>query len=229
MTNWYADEGLERGETYYYYVAAINDAGVGDQTQTLSIEVELKKEPVNDDPWWILFVGLGILIASSLSIMGTETGRYRWGLLLGPLTTRLKREEVLDNKTRHALLGIIIANPGIHYNAIMKEFDLKNGVAAYHLSVLEEKNYIRSARDGRLKRFYSTDVKVPTDLRLTPEEIREAITDLVVAQPGISQKEVVNELGIDDGTVGYHLRSMVESGELHSAKQGRYTVYTRDT
>jgi predicted transcriptional regulator/fibronectin type 3 domain-containing protein len=225
----YADEGLERGQTYYYCVAAVNKAGTGDPSFVESIEVKMEMEPVRGSPWWIILVGLGFLMAAMISVMGTESGRYRWGLLLGPLTTRLKREEVLDNKTRHALLGIIIANPGIHYNAIMKEFDLKNGVAAYHLSVLEEKNYIRSARDGRLKRFYSTDVKVPSDLRLTPEGIREAITDLVVAQPGISQKGIVNELGIDDDTVGYHLRAMVESGELHSAKQGRYTVYTRDT
>ena len=102
-------------------------------------------------------------------------------------------------------------------------------MAAYHLSVLEEKDYIRSVRDGRLKRFYSVEAKVPKDQRLTPEEMRETIIELVESNPGISQRTIVNELGIDDDTVGYHLRTMVESGELHSAKQGRYTVYTRDT
>ncbi len=225
----YDDEGLQRGKTFYYSVAAMNEVGTGQASQVVPVKVQAVVEPEPTGPLWVVLVLVGVLILGVVGILSTESGRYRWGLLLGPLTTRLKREEVLDNKTRHALLGIIIANPGIHYNAIMKEFDLKNGVAAYHLSVLEEKNYIRSARDGRLKRFYSTDVKVPSDLRLTPEGIREAITDLVVAQPGISQKEVVNELGIDDDTVGYHLRAMVESGELHSAKHGRYTVYTRDT
>ncbi len=225
----YTDEDLRRGETYRYQVAARNVVGRGELSEPVQAAIERVEEPVQDDSNWLLFV---VIICACIVTVGaiasTESGRYRWGLLLGPLTTRLKREEVLDNKTRHALLGIIIANPGIHYNALMKEFDLKNGVAAYHLSVLEEKNYIRSARDGRLKRFYSTDVKVPTDLRLTPEGIREAITELVLAQPGISQKEVVNELGIDDDTVGYHLRAMVDDGQLEAVRKGKYTTYYRE-
>ena len=148
---------------------------------------------------------------------------------MGPLTTRLKREEVLDNKTRHALLGIIITNPGIHYQAIMREFDLKNGVAAYHLNVLEREEYIRSVRDGRLKRFYSTDTKVPKGQRMTPEEVRVAILDLVASQPGISQKRIVNELGIDGETVRYHLRVLLENKELRDAREGKHAVYYRDT
>ena len=225
----YVDEGLERGRTYYYSVAALNIKGMGESSQVVNVRVKTGGTTGPQGPWWVMLALLGILVAGTLSVVSTETGRYRWGLLLGPLTTRLKREEVLDNKTRHALLGIIIANPGIHYNALMREFDLKNGVAAYHLSVLEEKDYIRSVRDGRLKRFYSVEAKVPRDQRLTPEEIRETIVELVESNPGISQRSIVNELGINDDTVGYHLRSMVESGELNSAKRGRYTVYTRET
>ena len=136
---------------------------------------------------------------------------------------------MLDNKTRHALLGIIITNPGIHYKAIMREFDLKNGVAAYHLDVLERDNFIRSVRDGRLKRFYSTDTKVPLDRRATPEELREEILELVVANPGISQKEVVNELGVESDTVGYHLRAMVADGTIKDERRGKYMTYYKET
>ncbi|NIS11606.1 MAG: winged helix-turn-helix transcriptional regulator [Thermoplasmata archaeon] len=111
----------------------------------------------------------------------------------------------------------------------MKEFGLKNGVAAYHLDVLEREDYIRSVRDGRLKRFYSTDTKVPKDQRSTPEEVREEILQVVSEQPGISQKRIVNELGIDGETVRYHLRVLVEQGELRTGKEGRHAVYFRDT
>ncbi len=229
LNPFYVDEGLERGQTYHYCVAAVNKAGIGDRSLVDSIEVKMEKEPVQDSPWWLILIGLGILMAGMISVMGTETGRYRWGLLLGPLTTRLRREEVLDNKTRHALLGIIITNPGIHYQAIKREFELKNGVAAYHLDVLERENFIRSVRDGRLKRFYSTDTKVPRDRRSTLEELREEILDLVVGNPGISQKEVVNELGLESDTVGYHLRAMVAEGIIKDERRGKYMTYYKET
>ena len=204
--------------------------GEGDPTQVDVTVWKTEEVATPFGPWYLIIAALCILVFGSVAMVaGTESGRYRWGLFLGPLTTRLKRDEVLDNKTRHALLGIIIEQPGIHYNAIMREFDLKNGVAAYHLSVLEEKNYIRSVRDGRLKRFYSTEVKVPGDLRLTPEEIKESILDLVASQPGISQKDIVNELGINDDTVGYHLRSMVSDGALRDVRKGKFTTYYRET
>ncbi len=229
MIQSYTDEGLQRGETYHYQVAARNVVGRGELSEHVQAVIERVEEPVQDDSNWLLFVMMiCVCIITVGAIASTESGRYRWGLLLGPLTTRLKREEVLDNKTRHALLGIIITNPGIHYKAIMREFDLKNGVAAYHLDVLERDNFIRSVRDGRLKRFYSTDTKVPHDRRATPEELRQEILELVVANPGISKKEVVNELGVESDTVGYHLRAMVADGTIKDERLGKHMTYYRD-
>jgi predicted transcriptional regulator len=226
----YADSDVEPGRTYYYKVAAVFPIGQGPFSVTKQASIAPVKEPVEDEfPWMLMVALVAVCMVSVGAVASTESGRYRWGLLLGPLTTRLKREEVLDNKTRHALLGIIITNPGIHYQAIQREFGLKNGVAAYHLDVLEREDYIRSVRDGRLKRFYSTDTKVPKDLRSTPDEVRQEILQVVEAQPGISQKRLVNELGIDGETVRYHLRVLVENGELRDAREGRHAVYFRDT
>jgi predicted transcriptional regulator len=226
----YTDENLQRGKTFYYKVAPMNDIGRGQFSPEVQATIERIEEPVSEGTPWLLIVALlCVSLITVGAIASTESGRYRWGLLLGPLTTRLKRDEVLDNKTRHALLGIIITNPGIHYQAIKREFELKNGVAAYHLDVLERENFIRSVRDGRLKRFYSTDTKVPTDQRATPEELREEILELVVANPGISQKEVVNELGVESDTAGYHLRAMVADGTIKDERRGKYMTYYRET
>ena len=91
--------------------------------------------------------------------------------------------------------------------------------------MLEKEHYIRSVRDGRLKRFYLAGTQIPENLRMTPEEMREAVVELVARRPGISQKEVIDELGIDRDTVGYHLRELVAQGRLEDSKQGKYTVY----
>jgi len=85
---------------------------------------------------------------------------------------------------------------------------------------------IRSGSDGRLKRFYTVHTKVPERRRMTPEEIRGAVIELVSRNPGISQLQVIEELGIDRDTVGYHLRALVGEEALEARRRGRYTVYS---
>ena len=48
------------------------------------------------------------------------------------------------------------------------------------------------------------------------------------ASPGISQRSIVNELGIDDDTVGYHLRAMVADGTIKDERRGKYMTYYRE-
>jgi predicted transcriptional regulator len=191
------------------------------------VESVVPPPPPKDDeglglwvPLVVVLVAVGLVLAAAVS---TEPGKYRWGLMMAPLL--IKKDEVLDNKTRYALHGIITEKPGIHYSAIKDEFGLSNGEAAYHLDVLERENFIRSVRDGRLKRFYSSRTKVPKDRRMTPEEIRETILEVVKENPDISQMELIEELGVDRDTVGYHLRELVKEDQLEADKQWRYTVY----
>ena len=44
-------------------------------------------------------------------------------------------------------------------------------------------------------------------------------------RPEISQKRIINELGIDRDSVGYFLRELVKDGTLEDSKEGRFTVY----
>ncbi|MCK5415525.1 MAG: hypothetical protein KAJ35_09100, partial [Thermoplasmata archaeon] len=81
---------------------------------------------------WIPAIVLLAIIGVALAVgASTEPGKYRLGLMFAPLM--LRKDEVLDNKTRYALHGIIAEKPGIHYSAIKEEFGLTNGAAAYHL------------------------------------------------------------------------------------------------
>jgi predicted transcriptional regulator len=173
---------------------------------------------------WIPIIAILVIVGVALAAASvTEPGKYRWGLMLAPMI--IKKDDVLDNKTRYALHGIIVERPGIHYSAIKEEFGLSNGVAAYHLDVLEREEFIRTVRDGRLKRFYSYDTKAPKSPKMTPDETREAIMELVREQPGISQQRIINELGIERPSAGYFLRELVKEGQLKAEKEGLYMVY----
>jgi predicted transcriptional regulator/fibronectin type 3 domain-containing protein len=221
----YTDGAVKEGTTYHYAVAAVNAVGQGEMSETFSIEVKVAQgEEDGGVPIWLILVGIGIVILVGLGVVAsTETGRFRLALLLVPLLTG--KDEVLDNKTRYALHGIINEKPGIHYTALKDEFGLSNGAAAYHLEVLEKEDFIRSVRDGRLKRFYSAHAKIPKETKRTPDETRDTIVEIVRGRPGISQREVMEELGMERDDASYYLRELVKEGRLAAEKQGRYTVY----
>ena len=176
-------------------------------------------------------VTAAVVTSSIIIVVGValtfEFTKYALVLMVLPLYARIKKHEVLDNKTRLAIHGLVVENPGMHYNEIIREFELTNGVAAYHLDVLEREGFVRSIRDGTLRRFYSSSTKVPASSRATPDQVRENILELVISNPGINQKTIVDELGIGRTLVGYHLKTLIDEGYIEAHKQGRFTVYSR--
>jgi predicted transcriptional regulator len=201
---------------------------VGNANMTMLMLV--RAVPAPSTPWTESPAAVGGAAAVSVLIVlgvaaSIETTKYSLLLLIIPLYARIKKDAVLDNKTRYALHGLIIENPGLHYNAVIREFGLTNGEAAYHLSVLEREGFIRSVRDGTLRKFYSTTSKIPSSKRMTPEEMRERILDLVDGLPGISQKQIVDELGIGRTLAGYHIKGLLVEGFLEARHEGRFTVY----
>ncbi|MCK5252908.1 MAG: winged helix-turn-helix transcriptional regulator, partial [Thermoplasmata archaeon] len=226
--NKYEDDPPRKDMTYHYAVKAMNLAGEGDLSVVVDVHVVAANPNATPSTGTILlFIVAVILIAFGATVWALEPVKYSLLLLLLPLFTRFTKDQVMDNKNRHAIHGLIIDNPGIHFNGIMKEYEIPAGVATYHLAVLERENFIRSLRDGRLKRFYSTHVTIPDGkLRKTPEEVRWALIDLVQVRPGISQMELIQELGIKRKTVSYHLAVLVKEGVIEPKKMGRYTVYS---
>jgi DNA-binding transcriptional ArsR family regulator len=176
-------------------------------------------------------VTVAVVTTTTIIVLGVamtfEFTKYALVLMVLPLYARIKKHEVLDNKTRLAIHGLVVENPGMHYNEIIREFALTNGVAAYHLDVLEREGFVRSVRDGTLRRFYSSNTKVPGGHKATPDQTREQILEMITANPGINQKSLVHELGIGRTLVGYHLKTLNDVDYIEAHKQGRFTVYSR--
>ncbi|NIP34476.1 MAG: hypothetical protein GWN18_06025, partial [Thermoplasmata archaeon] len=62
-------------------------------SEPVTASIERLDEPVEEGTWWLPLVLVACAcIVTVGAVASTESGRYRWGLLLGPLTTRLKRE-----------------------------------------------------------------------------------------------------------------------------------------
>ena len=124
---------------------------------------------------------------------------------------------------RGQVYGYIKANPGEHYNAIKKALALKNGTLVYHLQTLEREEYIKSASDGRFKRFYPAGMKVPEAPLRRLNKIQEIILELITERPGISQKEIAEDIGLSGATINYHINVMLKVNAIKVEKVGRTT------
>jgi predicted transcriptional regulator len=168
-------------------------------------------------------VSLLALGAIGAGLSFTEFGKYRLlSLLFVPLYVRLKKDEVLDNYVRGQIHGYIIANPGDHYNSIRDALELSNGIVAHHLKTLEREGLVQSMRDGMYRRFFPANAKLP------PEDeghfnIQKRIVGIIRQNPGISQKEISQKVGVSGPTVNYHVSVLATARMIRVEKTGRVT------
>ena len=199
---------------------------VDDYGGSTLVQLELVVESRATSFPWVAPVTGGIVLVGVLGtslVLFDETSRWRLLLLLAPLYTKIRREQVLDHFTRGQIYGYIQANPGEHFTAIRKALQLTNGAIAYHLRTLERENFIRSRRFGLYRRYYPFQMRIPENGYLTINAIQRTIVRTVTDRPGISQKEIANLLNLTPPTINYHVNHLANRNLLRVEKVGRAT------
>lgn len=157
----------------------------------------------------------------------TETGKYKLLVFLSlliPLYTRIQKEDVLDQFVRGEIYGYIKANPGVHYNQIIRELDVKNGTLSHHLHMLEKTGMVKSRKEGlRYRVFYPTGVKFPEEERYRLTELQMSIIKMIKENEGISQKEIARALNVKHQTISYNVKVLQQAGFIRLRKKGRTT------
>jgi len=165
----------------------------------------------------LVVVGGGLALALS-----TDIGRWKFFLLMIPLFSRIRRDDVLDNFERGRIYQYILINPGDYFSHIKEMLDLNSGTLTYHLKVLEQREFIKSRTEGRLKRFYPFGMRIDGGPH---RDIQTRILELLAMNPNLSQKEIAKALGIHVSTVNYHINMMVGAGLLRSERRERVQRY----
>ncbi len=196
--------------------------------ERVSIEGEAAPVPAGPAPLVLAAAGgTSLLLLAGALGGGTEYGKYWFvSLLIVPLYTKIKKDDILDHFVRGQVYGYIKANPGEHYNSIKKALSLKNGTLVYHLKTLEREEFIKSVVDGRFKRFYPREMKVPEpsdELVLRMNHIQHEILKIIRENPGITQKEIAGRIGLSTPTVHYHINIMMSARVINVKRVGRET------
>jgi len=167
--------------------------------------------------------GLG---AGLLAILGTEAGMWALlALLLVPLYTRLRPDQVTDQFVRGQILGYVKANPGETYASIKRALRLSNGQFVYHARVLESQGLIRSVKDGANRRFYPVGMRIPREIQdLKLNQVQRIIYTIVMEYPGISQRKLAKMVNLSPSTVSYHVNIMTKIGVIERRRSGRLVL-----
>jgi predicted transcriptional regulator len=141
-------------------------------------------------------------------------------IIIGILSfTRLKKRFVLENINRKNIYEIIKAKPGIYFNELLRELNIKPGALSYHLNVLERKEYIKSIQDNNYRRFYLYGAK--SDFKLALTNIQQRIISVVNERPGITQSNISKTIGSNKMVVNYNVKILRDAGILDLEKNGR--------
>jgi predicted transcriptional regulator len=137
---------------------------------------------------------------------------------------------VLENDARRQIFEHIQAHPGIHLRAAATQLNLSTTNVLWHLRKLEDANLITSKKFEGYKVFYPVEGGVETKRRAIAASVLKnenavAILEYVTAHPSAHQREIARALGVNHGTVRWHLRKLEEAELIMPMKREHTTHY----
>jgi DNA-binding transcriptional ArsR family regulator len=186
-------------------------------------------EPTFDPPITALAAGTILATLGALAVT-TEAGKWTALSFLIPLYTKLRKDKILDQRTRGLIEGYITANPGCNYTIIRDNLNLADGTLTYHLQVLEREGFVYSIREGLFRCFYPQGVPPPRRGKLHLSDTQADIVRIVKRIPGITVGEVATAMNRRPNVISYHLKLLKEGGLVRMEEDGRHVrVYPIDT
>ncbi|HEX2065647.1 MAG TPA: hypothetical protein VHI93_02440, partial [Candidatus Thermoplasmatota archaeon] len=116
---------------------------------------------------------------------------------------------------------VIKEQPGIHFRGLGRAAQLSSaGQLRHHLDRLERQGLIVELEDGRYKRFFVAgdhDRTLRPGLARFARQVPRKIGKLLLVHP-MNRTELRRSLGCADSTLGYHLKRMMEQGDLEKQR-----------
>ena len=139
------------------------------------------------------------------------------------LFSRVQTADLLDHPIRKELWQRIEAQPGIHYQDLVRAVGKGKGAIEHHLRKLQEGGLVKSVAAGGYTCFFP----VVFDRRLTAaapalkSEGARAVLAAIQARPGTSARDVGIATELSPAAVNHHLQRLSGAGLVHIVRAGR--------
>jgi predicted transcriptional regulator len=126
----------------------------------------------------------------------------------------------LQHPLREDLFRLIREKPGIHESQLARDLGLRHTHVQYHLRVLEEAGLVELRRYAGLKCAFemgkhSSEEK---DMLLAGRGRVRHVLNVVLAEPGLSQRALAHRLGMSESSVKWHLDRLQGAGLVRTER-----------
>ena len=153
----------------------------------------------------------------------------KWGLPALGLFSRIGHDQVLEHPLRERIVQVIEAEPGIHFQELVRKLDAGRGTMEHHLRKLVDANLV-STNVSQGFTCYFPKGKVDRHLMAAAPVLKSdgarQVLQAIQESPGRAAQDVAGVTGLTPSTVNYHLKRLVASGLVAHERRGRFILLT---
>ncbi|MFX1304951.1 MAG: winged helix-turn-helix transcriptional regulator [Promethearchaeota archaeon] len=186
------------------------------------------QEVLADWTWLITIIVIIILGVASLAFLISKKDYFQYlrkrTISIEKGAHRLSLDEVLENENRNKIIDLILDEPGIHFNELLRKTGLAAGNLVWHLDILLTYKVIGKKRIGNFIAYFPYYQKNPisnVDLKLQKSKLTLEILEMIEQKPGIWNNLITKTFKVDHKTIQYHLDKLVDLGLIKFEKEGR--------
>ena len=177
---------------------------------------------------WILIIAIGSVAIASIAILISKKDYFQYlktrTVPIEKGAHRLSLEEVLENENRNKIIDLILEEPGIHFNELLRRTDIAAGNLVWHLDILETYKVIGKKRIGKFIAYFPYYQKNPVsniDLKLSKSKLTLEILEMIEKEPGLWSNKITKHFKVDHKTIQYHVNKLKELNLINFRKEGR--------
>lgn len=140
------------------------------------------------------------------------------------------RANVLEHPMRQQLLRAIQERPGIHLRELASAHSTAVTNTQWHLRKLEQASLVKTQKAQGRRLYYPVQggqesrTKAIENAALRNPNA-ERVTEFLAANAGCNQRALAEALGMNPGTVRWHLRKLESAGLVRSIQEGAQAHY----
>jgi len=137
---------------------------------------------------------------------------------------RLSLEDVLENENRNKIIDLILKEPGVHFNELLRKTEIAAGNLVWHLDILETYKVVGKKRIGNFIAYFPYYQKNPIsnlDLQLSKSKLTLEILEMIEKEPGLWNSIITKRFKVDHKTIQYHVSKLKDLNLVHFKSDGR--------